>query len=367
MGQCGADILHGQTQVVGDVLPRHRQLDAVVLADARHHVEEETGDPFARGAAAERQSMIVAAAQAARGHVPQSPWKEGHKFKITGAPVTDRSNAGKPGNAVELKAVRWRLLPMPWFIMLPLVCIIIVLLGSGATDLHVANAFQGDDGAYYVLGTKPDEPNLNVHLAWTAPFYSVLKFDKTDQGHVSAVPRKGDSASDPATVIEYGQAQRVTYEIGSKFFGSTLKADVRLVPLRSQEMLQLLVDGNAVKGAAAQDTIGEEHVPVTARDVTVMVPKSGLTTIAFRNLTGVSHINGQQIVAWTVRKPAGFTIQNFLTTEGDNQVVNPASSVAAKIGIDSSSLPPEGESTWELLTTDGTNQLLRIKLKVAGQ
>ncbi len=293
-------------------------------------------------------------------------WRESHKVKLRSIPVTDVTNGGKGGNTVELVASRWRILPMPWFISLPLIYILVILLGSGASDFRITNALSGEDGAYYVVGTQPEQNKLDVHLAWTAPFYSALKLNKIDQGHATPVNKSGDKATDSAGVLEYGQAQRVSYEIGSRFFGTPEKADLRLVPVKSEDQLSVNLAGARIAGSEGKDTIGEEHVPVTTREMTVMVPRSGSISLSFANRTGVGKVNGQQIVMWTVHYPSGFNISNFLFGNGDNQVINPASLVTARIEVNSSTPPTDGEATWEMVTTDGSNQLLRIKLKVTG-
>lgn len=294
-------------------------------------------------------------------------WRESHKVKVIAVPVTDMANGGKVGNLVELTASRWRLLPMPAFVMIPLAGLLMVMLGSGGDNLRVVNGFQGDDGTYYVVGTEPNQPNLGVRLAWSAPFYAQLKLEKIDRGQAKAVDKSGVQATDAAEVVEYGQAQRVTYELGSKFFGRPKKAEVRLVPNRTKDMLQLSLGGTPVRATKGETTIGEERVPVTTREVTVLVPATGSASLNFRNLTGKGRVNGQTIVLWTVRNPSGYRISDFLTRQGDNQVINPGAAPSAKISLDTANPPTEEESVWEMLTTDGSYQLLRIKLKAVGR
>jgi hypothetical protein len=294
-------------------------------------------------------------------------WRESHKVKVVAVPVTDVTNGGKAGNEVALTASRWRLLPMPAFVMFPLFALLLVLLASGGDDFRVLNGLQGDDGTYYVVGTEPNQPKLDVRLAWNAPFYSVLKLEKVDRGRVKPIEKSGKQATDAAEVIEYGQAQRVTYELGSKFFGRGEKADVRLVPNRTKDMLRLSLGGALVKTTPTKTEVGEARVPITTREVTVVVPSIGTASLNFQNLTGKGRVNGQTIVLWTVRNPAGYRISDFLTRQGDNQVINPGAAPSAKISLDPANPPTEEESVWELLTTDGSYQLLRIKLKKGAQ
>ena len=297
-------------------------------------------------------------------------WREKHTVKVTAMPVTDAGNGAKTGNSVTLTGSRWRVFPLPMFIMIPLFLIALVLLGSNGDSLRVTNAIQGDGGAFYVVGSEPNQSKLDVHLKWSAPSYAMLKLSKFEGQRAEPMKMEGHAANDSAQIVDYAQAQKVTYELASKFFGGGLKTDVRFVPIRTNGMLDLLLSGpNAVlQGSDSKEAIGEDKVPITVRDVTIIVPRSGIVPLTFRNLTGAGRVNGQTIVAWTIRTPQGFKITDFLVKQGDNQVINPNAAVTAKISVtDAENLPTDGESTWELLTTDGKMQLLRIKLKVAGE
>lgn len=294
-------------------------------------------------------------------------WREKHTVKVATVPVTDQRNNEKPGNVISITGARWRIFPLPMFLMIPLMFIALVMLGSGGDNLRVANGIQGDDGAFYVIGTEPNQNELPVHLKWSSPVYALLKLNRLDQGRASSVSTQRESASDRATVQDYGQAQKLSYELGSKFFGSGIKTDVRFVPMKSDGMLQIFDGSNPVSALPGKEPIGEEKVDVFTQEITVEVERGKTKAISFRNLTGTGKINGQTIVAWTVRQPQGFIVSDFLIKQGDNQVLNPNSAMTAKIRFDSENPPPDGEAVWELLTTDAKNQLLRIKLKVVGE
>lgn len=294
-------------------------------------------------------------------------FKESQRVKVAAIPVTDGTNGDKDVNRVELVGSRWRLLPMPAFIVIPLLLLLIVLLGSGGDNLHVTNGLLGDDGAYYVVASQPGQSKIDVHLAWNSPFYALLKLDRIDQGKAQSVNKEREKASDSADVVEYGQAQKITYELASRFFGAGIKADVRLVPEKTTNMLALSLGGSPITPVDSQDVIGEEKTPINVREVTVLVPESGIATLNFQNLTGIKGVDGQTIILWTVRNPSGFKVSDFLTTQGDNQPINPAATLGAKISIDQANRPLDGAATWELLTTDSKSQLLRIKLKAVGE
>ncbi|MBC8063489.1 MAG: hypothetical protein H7Y17_01560, partial [Chlorobia bacterium] len=279
-------------------------------------------------------------------------------------PVTDKENNKKQGNVISITGSRWRVFPLPMFLMIPLTLIALVLLGSGGDNLRVTNGVQGDDGAFYVLGTEPNQGQLNVKLKWSAPLYAILKLNRLDQGRSSTIDTQREAAADKATVQDYGQAQKISYELGSKFFGGGIKTDVRFVPMKTDGMVQIMDGQNPLNLMPGKEPIGEDKIDVFTQDATIEMKRGQTRTLTFRNLTRTGRIDGQTIVAWTVRQPQGFKVADFLVKQGDNQVINPNASVFAKITVDEDNLPPDGEAVWEILTTDAKYQLLRIKLRL---
>jgi hypothetical protein len=290
-------------------------------------------------------------------------WREKHKVKVATVPVTDQKNNLKTGNILELTGARWRIFPLPMFLMIPLAAIALILLGSGGSNLRVTNGVQGDDGAFYVLGTEPNQAQLPIKLKWEAPVYAMLRLNRQDQGKQSTVDAGRLSAEDKTTVQGYGQAQKIGYNLASKFFGSGITADVRVVPQKTEGKLQILDNNVPISSLAAKETIGEDKVAIESQEISLVIPQDGAKTIRFVNLTGTGGVGGQTIVAWTIRPPQGFRIENFLIKDG--APINPGARLAATIKVDADNPPTEGEGVWELVTTDAKSQLIRIKLKVA--
>ena len=290
-------------------------------------------------------------------------WREKHKIKVATVPVTDQKNNLKPGNILELTGSRWRIFPLPMFLMVPLAAIALILLGSGGSNLRVTNGVQGDDGAFYVLGTEFNQGQLPIKLKWEAPIYAMLRLNRQDQGKQSRVEAARLSAEDKTAVQSYGQAQKIGYNLASKFFGSGITADVRLVPQKTEGKLQILDNNGPISALAERESIGEDKIQVTSQELSLVIPQDGSQTIRFVNLTGTGGVAGQTIVAWTIRPPQGFRIENFLIKDG--APINPGARLAATIKVDSDNPPTEGEGVWELVTTDSKHQLIRIKLKVA--
>jgi len=294
-------------------------------------------------------------------------WIEKHKMTVMARPVTDPANGGKGENVVELLGKRWRLFPAPAFIVIPLLLLLFIMVGSGATNLRVTNADTDDQGIYYVVGTKPDDSSLTVDMAWDSPFYAVLKGKKVENDQAVPLSNMSHTAAiDTEKIDGYGQAQKVSYEIGSKFSWVGRRVDVRFVPLKTVGRMELKDDGGHVISSTpiASDAIGESKVPVHGQETTIIVPKGGSYHLNFTNTTGQNGINGQRIVLWTIRKPEGFEISDFLTdAPNNNDSINPGSTLTAKITVSSSgSIPAEG-ATWDLLTTEQNFQHLVIHLK----
>lgn len=293
-------------------------------------------------------------------------WVEKHKMTVAARPVTDGANGGKGENVVELKGMRWRLFPLPGFITVPLAISLFILLASGATGLHISNGRVGEDGICYVVGQSTDETSLPVSLKWEAPIYAFLKGTKTENDQAKPLSIAHSSAKDVESIQGYGQAQKVTYQIGSMFTPGGQQAVARFVPLRTTNKLALIDDhGAPLSGTPIpDDTVGEDKVPITGREITIIVPKDGLYHINFRNLTGVKGVNAQTIVLWTIQRPEGFDISDFITQQPNNDQVIPSGQVTAKISVSKAASISDEGSVWELLTTDQTFQHLKIHLKV---
>ncbi len=288
-------------------------------------------------------------------------WMERHKLRVSAMPVTDQTNGGKTGNTIDLIAGRWRLLPLPWFIFFPLLLLAIVLLGSGGDNFRVTNGFKGDDGTYYVPGTSMNGSTLPVNLAWSAPPYALLKLGRVSKEGLVAIPKHGVKTADSIQVLGYGQAQQFTYELASKVSSSAVKTSVQLVPMKTDHKLEVL--GSSQPSTDAPEQIGDEHVQVSGRTITVDVPPKGVV-LTFKNHTNEGGVLGQDIYLWTVHMPSGFEVTDFQGNLGNSQDINGGTYHTARIKTTSDS-PTDSE--WDLLTTDSGCQILHVKLRAVPQ
>lgn len=120
---------------------------------------------------------------------PKGAWwfgfKQTHKFRVAAVPVTEPTNCGKPGNSLELTAIRSRWLPFPALFLLLLIPISMLFFSGGASDLTVTGvnntqytqvntggALNGN--AYWIV--EPTNSNTKpVHLAWEARPLALLR------------------------------------------------------------------------------------------------------------------------------------------------------------------------------------------------
>ncbi len=138
-------------------------------------------------------------------------FRESHSVRIAAVPVTDAANGGKPGNTVRLTGVRWRLLPVPLFIAVPLLILALFLLSGGARTVDVAGtAYQGNDGRYWVV--DPPGAKKNITLNWTASWFALLRLTARTGDTITTSKIRLGSGTFRDTVEVNGNDRRKDYE-----------------------------------------------------------------------------------------------------------------------------------------------------------
>jgi len=302
-------------------------------------------------------------------------WKEKHSVSVSGVPVTDVLNGGKPGNSVQLTAVRWRIFPLPWFLMAPIFLLLLMMFGSGSGPVNIDNAFVsvvGGQPQYFVLGTElvtgTDKPvNMTVNASWSAPFYAWLTVNKDVQGakdRSRTISRAGrTSLEDVVAVEKYGTTQSARYSVRPVLWRNAQEATVRFIPLRTEDIVRLALGSGIASPLLSSVPTSEDFgtgQAVEGQEYTISVPPGGTQRLSFRNVSPTSA--GQSIAVWLVREPDGFRISDLFG--GDNfGLINAAGSVNPRIDHDASSGQTRGE--FLILTTDKRHQLIRIVVEVA--
>ncbi|HEX5323145.1 MAG TPA: hypothetical protein VFW40_05110, partial [Capsulimonadaceae bacterium] len=120
-------------------------------------------------------------------------FRESHTVRVATIPVTEPNNNNKAGNTVEVTAKRWRILPVPLLVFLPvLIAAYVFFLAQGARSLDVSNAYRDPQGQFWVVNPAGDHKDLTV--TWQAPSFAPL--------HLSA--KTGDQTTLSKTVVGSG-------------------------------------------------------------------------------------------------------------------------------------------------------------------
>ncbi|MEO7719460.1 MAG: hypothetical protein ABIY70_24930 [Capsulimonas sp.] len=198
-------------------------------------------------------------------------FREAHQVRVSAAPVTDPLNGGKPGNTVDLTATRWRLLPFPWFVMVPIVLMLMLYLSGGASSLEVPGAYQDEAGQYWVATPAGEKKDLT--LKWTAAPLALLRLTgrNGDTPILSAVKAGSGAYSDQVTVSSQDRKVTNNYRISRWIGGGDRDAVVSFIFTRGDTPLLV--------------TDAVTHQPLTGTDLNLVVPASGYARLDLRNMS----------------------------------------------------------------------------------
>lgn len=285
-------------------------------------------------------------------------FQESHQVTVTAVPVTDPGNGGKTENVLELTAVRRRPLPFPGVFALLLLIPLLLLLVVKASYLGVSNAYVSDS-VYYVLGTPGGGQAMTARLRWEAPFFAFVNVSATQNGETDVRWFRHGRDEDKVTDTAYGLEK--TYEVTRR------KITVRFVPIKTDHKLQI-TQGNLeythrrdvplVPTKQGTEPVGEDSVPVGGSTYLLPVPRDRNVPLNLLNTTPRS--SSANIQYWIVHRPdpSFFTI----TDSKDNDQIGPTTA-AAPIKLRAAGGATSGDQELTLVTTDGGNQLVHIKLK----
>ncbi|MDQ2686572.1 MAG: hypothetical protein M3Y28_01765 [Armatimonadota bacterium] len=197
---------------------------------------------------------------------PKGAWwfgfKQTHKFRVAAIPVTEPTNCGKPGNSLELTAIRSRWLPFPALFLLLLIPISMLFFSGGASDLTVTNAQYtqvntGGDlngNAYWVV--EPTNSNTKpVHLTWEARPLALLRLTGSPVGQennatVSRAVSSSGHFDDAQTVSSANRKLDYHYRISRLVGGADRDAVVHYIYTSSSTPLIVTTSNSAtpIKG-----------------------------------------------------------------------------------------------------------------------
>lgn len=221
---------------------------------------------------------------------PKGAWwfgfKQTHTFRVAAVPVTEPNNCGKPGNSLELTAIRSRWLPFPALLLLLLIPISMLFFSGGAGDLSVTNAQYtqvntGGDlngNAYWVV--EPTDSNTKpAHLAWEARPLALLRLTGSPVGQennatISRAVSGGGKFDDAQTVSSASRKLDYHYRISRLVGGADRDAIVHYI--YTSPSTPLVVTTGAAGGPLRGSTI-TLAVPSDPRKVAKLVFKNGTT------------------------------------------------------------------------------------------
>ncbi len=203
----------------------------------------------------------------------RGPWwfgfRESHTVRVAAVPVTEPGNNNKPGNTVELTARRWRFLPVPLGVLLPIAVLAMLFFSQGARTVEVENAYHDPQGQYWVVNPPGDQKKFV--LDWDAPSFIPLHLSATNAGQVLLSQNIIGSGSYAATMPVSSQDRRVNlvYRINRMFGGGERDATVALIYTRTDTPL-VFTDANA-------------HQDLTGSTITLAVPTTGYARLDLKN------------------------------------------------------------------------------------
>ncbi len=284
--------------------------------------------------------------------------QESHSVTVAAVPVTDAANGGKTENSVELTAIRRRLLPFPAAFALLFLIPLFLLIVVKASYLGVTNAYVANN-VYYVLGTAAGGPTQLAKLRWEAPFFAFVNVSATQNGETEVHWLRHGHEEDTVSDTAYGLEK--TYEVTRR------KITVRFVPLKTDHKLQITqgdLDYSHRRDVPLKplkqgvEKIGEDNVPVQSATYLLLVPRDRNVPLNLLNTTPRS--SSANIQYWVVQRPdpGFFTVMDIK----DNDQIGPTTA-AAPLKLRATGGATSAGQELTLVTTDGGNQIVHIKLK----
>ena len=311
-------------------------------------------------------------------------WWETQRVKAVAVPVTDPRNAEQGGNAVDLVGTRWRLLPFPWFVSVPLLLLFFsVFLGAlGVEDVRVDNAIRAKaSDILFVLQPNPDKlvlkedrppVRLKADISWKAPFLSLLKVEPSHPG--ATIVKKGNRvATAERTLTAYTEDDqfRVTSILG---LGGESSKRVVYLPMRTTDKLTLALAVAKSRGGGAFTNelpipttgLGTDPAAYTAMLNPTQEKIDGKTMAVVEKIVKVApgdklyiyptnESTGNKIYVWAFEMPKEYTTGGILTDAFNG--VPESSRLRFSLVPKATKLPKD--DLW-LLTTDSKLSIVHL-------
>ena len=293
-------------------------------------------------------------------------FRETHQVHVVAVPVTEPTNNEKPGNTLDLTAVRRRPWPLPGFLLIPILALLLLLLAVGPGSLSVANSFSADNNRAFVLGEAQGQipgkdQALRAVLAWQQPFYAFMNLDVTAGQNTTEHRFVHNAFTDTVSVPSSEYYTALTYEVKPLLRSGGATTVVYFVPARTDSKLSIANDAGQLSATQDPFPVPGETTPVTRSTINVTVPASGAAHLYLKNLTSAS--KGYRIDVFFARIPSQFLVSN-VTFDNANVILPGESLPPITIERNPASPPDPGQDyDLTLVTTDRAHQILRVKLK----
>lgn len=293
---------------------------------------------------------------------PKGAWwfgfKQTHRLRVVAVPVTEADNCGKPGNSLELTAVRSRFLPFPALLLIPIVLLIMLFFSGSANDLSVTNAQytqvnvegESNGNAYWIVAPK-NSNTKQATLAWEARPLAILRLtgspeDKPNDLEINRSVFGSGQATDQRTIPSGVRLLTYHYRI-SRFAGGGDRDAVVHYVFSSPNTPTLLT--NAVN-----------HQPLGGKEVRLSVPASGYARLDMTNMARDFYR-----LDWWLAKPLNETSPfkfKFIKGQGS---IEPKATEHFLIQRNPKGDETATDDTFVLVTTDASQPVITVHLKEA--
>lgn len=278
--------------------------------------------------------------------VRRGPWwfgfRESHSVRVAAVPVTEPANNGKTGNTVQVSVRRWRFLPVPLAVFIPIVLVLLVFFAQGARQFSVVDTYQDPQGQYWAVDPAGDHKNIT--LAWQALPWTFLRLTAKTGNQVTFGKTLAGSGSLSQTVPVTSQDRRVisVYHLSRLMGGGGRDATVSFIYTSSNTPL-IYFDGNT-------------HRPLAGTNLTVAVPATGYARLDLKNASPQFN-RVDWWIANTLDEGGSF---RFLYNK-DSGSIEPGESEHFLI-LRNSSAQPGATDQIVFVTTDATRPIVTVTL-----
>ena len=314
---------------------------------------------------------------------------------LTATPVTDPPTANLGDNFVQLTGIAWRLSPLPWFLWLPLLLVLLMIISNLRGEIKFVSlaadpkggskVVHSSDGPWFVLQNEPagwtppssmGATDIKAQLNW-GPDLRFVKF--------AAAPAAGDSSPEALTRDRDGALvsvsldksqyeRRVGFTVGPSFGSGGKDASAEFLSMRTFDKFRFTPDCHGTLSKTDREPVDGNVLPSWTIDLYPSIDQS-VVHIAPINLSDSNRID-----VFLVKKSEGLDVIQGPTTQSGQQLApRPWSTdelarlhryddLPSDLKGSPWKLPTSASTSTEFVvaTTDGALDLIRFRLHPRG-